>query len=95
MSWKALLQPGEDADIGYLVVQRPFGASALPDGDVAGTSFVSVEVPRLLHSQGSITVGTEVCRACSRPIGQKRLNALPTTKTCTFCQELKEKQELT
>ena len=94
LTWRALLLGSGDTDIGYLVVQRPFGASRLPDSDDSDTCFVSVEVPRLLHSLGPLTIGIEVCRTCSRPIGQKRLNAVPSTKICTFCQELKEQREL-
>src|SRR5271166_1761093 len=68
LTWKSLMQRNGDGDIGYLVVQRPIGASALPDGDLAETCFISVEVPRDFYSLGAVTIGTETCRACSRPI---------------------------
>jgi hypothetical protein len=92
LTWGALMQRTEEEDIGYLVVQRPFGASSISDDDTGATCFVSIEVPRLHHSLGAITVGTEVCRTCSRPIDPKRLNAIPMTKRCKSCQELKEKR---
>lgn len=93
LTWRTLLQRSGDEDIGYLVVQRPLGALVLPDCEVVGSCFVSVEVTRNLHSLGPVTIGTEICRGCSRPIGPKRLNALPSTKICKFCQELKEQQK--
>ena len=93
LTWESLIRSRNDQDIGYLVVQRPFGASSLLDDEESGMCFVSVEIPRQLNSLRSFAIGATVCRLCSRPIDQQRLIALPTTKICKSCQESKEKKD--
>jgi hypothetical protein len=92
LTWRSLMQPAPDDDLGYLVLQTPLTAAGrLPESEDGDTIWVSVSIPRAHHTLAPSFIGLACCARCNRPISQQRLSAVPRTRVCTNCQQKKEK----
>lgn len=91
LTWRSLLQPAPDEDLGYLVLQTPLTAAGrLPESEDGDDIWVSVSIPRARHTLAPSFIGTACCVRCNRPIPRQRLLAVPKTRLCTNCQQKKE-----
>jgi hypothetical protein len=92
LTWKSLLNPGAEDEIGYLVLQTPVAAAdQIPESEDGENSWVALSVRRALHTLEPGSIGPACCARCNRPISRQRLLAVPTTRVCTNCQQKKEK----
>jgi hypothetical protein len=91
LTWRSLLQPVPDGDLGYLVLQTPLTAAGrLTESEDGDGIWVSVSIPRAHYTLTPSFIGTACCVRCNRPIPRPRLVAVPKTRFCTNCQKKKE-----
>lgn len=91
-TWNSVHQPNANGDLGYLVLQTPVAALGLPLESEDGDSYwVALPVERTFRTLAPHSIGAVCCAQCNRPISRQRLLAVPNTRTCTDCQQKKER----
>jgi DksA/TraR C4-type zinc finger protein len=87
----SLLHRGSADEIGYLVLQTPVAAAEqLPESEDGENSWVALSIRRALHTLEPVLIGEACCARCNRPIPPQRLMAVPRTRVCMNCQQIKE-----
>ena len=91
VTWRSLLQPIPDEEIGYVVLQTPVHVTdQVPESEDGDYSWVSVSITRSHQTLKPGCIGAACCARCNRPIPPQRLVAVPNTRMCTDCQRRKE-----
>ena len=86
-----LLDPDQNGELGYLVLQTPVVATGqVPESEDGDSVWVTVAIPEAVAALKPGVSGAACCGRCNRPISKQRLIAVPNTRVCTNCQRKKE-----